>query len=162
MRLPSWLKKAEAFTAAAAGPTRSDTYLVNVQIAHPTTGRMVNYGTFDKMTGGELSAGATSYRPGGMQPPVSLGGQKTTSNVTVSRLYRLGRDHDVVAQLLASAGKSDMVVTKHPLDIEGNAYGRPIVYRGNLDRVKTPDVDSESSAAGLLELEMVVDGYPTQ
>jgi hypothetical protein len=145
----------------AGGPTRQDTYNVNVQIEHPTSGQMLDYGTWDKMSGGGLSSSATSYRPGGMAPPVSLGGQKVTANVTVSRLYRLGRDHDVVAQLLASVGKSRMVVSKQPLDIEGNVYGRPIVYRGTLDRVTPPEVDSESSTAGLLELEMVVDGYPT-
>lgn len=161
MQLPSWLKSATGFVAAAGGPTRSDTYLLNVQIQHPVSGHMLNYGTFDKMTGGELTSSATSYRPGGMQPPVSLGGQKTTANVTVSRLYRLGRDHDVIQQLIDGVGKSDMVVTKQPLDIEGSAYGKPIVWRGTLDRVKSPDVDSEASTAGLLELEMVVEGYPS-
>jgi hypothetical protein len=132
-----------------------------VQIAHPTNGNMLNYGVFDKLTGGGLSSSATSYRPGGMAPPVSLGGQRVTANVVVSRLYRLGRDHDVVGQLLDSVGKSDMVISKQPLDIDGNVYGRPIVYKGVLDRVTAPEVDSEGNAAGLIELEMVVEGYPT-
>jgi voltage-gated potassium channel Kch len=161
MRLPDWLKSAEAFSMAAGGPTRSDTYLLNVQIQHPVSGNMINYGTFDKMTGGELSSGATQYNPGGMAPPVSLGGRKTTSNVVVSRLYRLGRDHDVIQQILDGVGKSRMVVTKQPLDIEGNTYGKPIIFQGVLDRCKEPEVDSETSTAGLLELEMVVEGYPT-
>jgi hypothetical protein len=145
----------------AGGPTRQDTYAVNVQIAHPSNGNMINYGVWDKMSGGALSSGAASYNPGGMQPPVSLGGRRTVANVTVSRLYRLGRDHDVVQQLLDGVGKSAVIVTKQPLDIEGNIYGRPIVYKGVLDRVSPPDVDSESSTAGLLEIEMVVEGYPT-
>lgn len=145
----------------AGGPTRQDTYSVTVLIKHPTSGSMINYGVFDKMSGGALSAGATSYNPGGMQPPVSLGGKKVTSNVTVSRLYRLGRDHDIVQQLLDSVGKSDMTIVKQPLDIDGNVYGRPITYKGKLDRVAAPDVDSESSTAALIELEMVVEGYPT-
>lgn len=161
MRLPNWLKSAEGFTAAVGGPTRSDTYRLNVQVEHPVSGAMINYGTWDKMTGGELSASSTSYRPGGMGAPVSLGGQKTTANVTVSRLYRLQRDHDVAQQLLDGVGRCRMVVTKQPLDIEGNTYGKPLVYTGTLDQVKTPDVDSESSAAGLIELQMVVEGYPT-
>lgn len=145
----------------AGGPTRSDTYSVTILIAHPTNGNMINYGVWDKMSGGQLSAGATSYSPGAMQPPVSLGGKKVTSNVTVSRLYRLGRDHDVVQQLLDSVGRSAMTVVKQPLDLDGNVYGRPITYKGKLDRVTPPDVDSESSTAALLELEMVVEGYPT-
>lgn len=163
MRLPKWLKSAARFTMAASdgGPTRADTYSVNVRVQHPVSGAMINYGVFDKMTGGDLSASSTSYRPGGMQPPISLGGQKTTAAVTVSRLYRLARDHDVIQQLLDGVGKSDMVVTRQPLDIDGNTYGKPLVWTGTLDSVKVPDVDSESSAAGLLELGMVVDGYPS-
>lgn len=159
--LPAWLKSADGFSAAAGGPTREDTYLLNVQIEHPVTGNMLNYGTFDKMTGGELSASATQYRPGGMGPPISLGGHKSTTNVTISRLYRLERDHSNCQQLLNGVGRCKMVVTKQPLDIEGNTYGKPIVWAGVLDRVKFPDVDSESQGAGLLEIEMVVEGYPT-
>jgi cytochrome P450 len=96
-----------------------------------------------------------------MAPPVSLGGQRTTANVVVSRLYRLARDHDVVQQLLDGVGKSKMIVTKQPLEIEGGAYGKPIVYTGVLDRCTPPEVDSEATGAGLIELEMVVEGYPT-
>ena len=163
MHLPKWLKSATGFSMAAGGPTRSDTYLLNVQIEHPVSGAMINYGTFDKMTGGELSASTTSYRPGGMAPPVSLGGSKTTANVVVSRLYRLERDHSNCQQLLDGVGRCKMLVIRQPLDIEGNAYygGKPITWSGVLDRVKFPDVDSESVTAGLLELEMVVEGFPS-
>lgn len=160
-KLPSWLKSAAGFSAAAGGPTRSDTYLLNVQVEHPRTGAMINYTIWDKMTGGELTASTTSYRPGGMGPPISLGGQKTAANITVSRLYRLARDHDKVQDLLDGVGRSKMIVTRQPLDIEGNAYGKPIVWRGVLDGVKVPDVDSESSTAGIIELTMVVEGYPS-
>jgi hypothetical protein len=55
----------------------------------------------------------------------------------------------------------DVVVSIQRLDIHANAYGKPIVYTGILKRVKTPDVDSESSAAGMLELEVIVDGEPS-
>lgn len=159
--IPDWLKSAEGFSAAVGGPTRQDTYLVNVQLLNVTTNRMVNLGTWDKMTGGGLTAGATSYRPGGMAPPISLGGNPTTANVVVSRLYRLGRDHDIVQQLYDGVGKAKMVVTKQPLDLNGVTYGRPIVYHGVLDRVTAPEHDSEATGAGLLELEMVVEGFPT-
>lgn len=155
-------KSAEGFIAAAAvGPTRQDTYLVNVQIENIRTGRMVNHGTWDKLTGGGLSASSTSYRPGGMAPPVSLGGVRTTANVVVTRLYRLQRDHDVVQTLLDGVGRADMIVTKQPLNLDGVPYGRPIVYKGTLDRCTPPEHDSEQTGAGLIELEMVVEGYPT-
>lgn len=143
------------------GPTRVDTYAINVQITDPVTGRMQNLGTWDKMTGGGLSASSTSYRPGGMGPSISLGGPKTTANIVVSRLYRLQRDHDNVQTWLNGVGKSDMIVTKQPLDLQGNAYGKPIVYHGTVERVTPPEVDSEASTAGLIEIEMVPEGYPT-
>jgi hypothetical protein len=140
---------------------RSDTYTVNVRIAHPTTGAMINYGVFDKVTGGETDSGVTSKRPGGFAQSLALGGPKTVSNLVLSRGYRLARDHDVVQQLLNSVGRCQVVVSIQPLDINANAYGKPIVYTGILKRVKTPDVDSESSAAGMLELEVIVDGEPS-
>lgn len=143
------------------GPTRQDTYLLNVQIRNPVSGTMVNYGKWDKMTGGEVDSDETKYYEGGMVPPTSLGGRKTVGNITVSRLYRLGRDHDVVQKIFDAVGKSDMIVTKQPLDLDGNVYGRPIVYKGTLKRCTPPEVDSESSSAGLLELEMTVEGFPT-
>jgi len=146
----------------AGGPTRSDTYLLNVHVedvADP--GSLINLGTWDKMTGGGQSASSTQYRPGGMAPPVSLGGLVSVANVVVSRLYRLARDHDHVQRLLNGVGKANMVVSKQPLDIDGNVYGKPIVYHGILDRCTPPEVDSEAANAGLIELEMVVEGYPT-
>lgn len=145
------------------GPTRADTWLINVQIEHPTNGNMLNYGTWDKVTGGGLDSDEATYRPGGMAPPVSLGGAKTVDNLVVSRLYRIGRDHAVVQQMFDSVGKCDMIVSKQPLDIEGNVEPgvKPIVYSGTLKRVTPPDVDSTSTDPALLELEMVIEGYPT-
>lgn len=145
----------------AGGPTRQDTYSINVSIEHPVSGAMINYGVWDKMSGGAVDSNETKYMPGGMAPPISLGGTKTVDNVVVSRLYRLGRDHDVIQQIIDSVGKSQMVVTKQPLDLNGVSYGRPIVYQGTLKRCTPPEVDSEASGAGLVELEMTVEGYPT-
>lgn len=143
------------------GPTRQDTYAVTVSVVHPQTGALQNLGIWDKFSGGEIDSDVTQYYPGGMAPPVSLGGRKTVGNVTVSRLYRLERDHDRIQMLVDSVGKSAMVVSKQPLDINSNVYGRPIVYRGTLKRCTPPEVDSEASGAGMLELEMTVDGFPT-
>lgn len=145
----------------AGGPTRQDTWLVSVQVQDMATGNMMDLGVFDKMTGGDLDSADTPYRPGGMGPPISLGGPKTTNNITVSRLYRLNRDHTKMAKLNAAAGGGRMTVAKQPLDIEGNIFGKPIVWTGRLKTVKSPDVDSEASAAALLELEMTVEGYPS-
>jgi len=149
--------------ASPGGPTRQDTYTINVQLEEPGGGNMIDLGTFDKMTGGAVDSEDTKYYPGGMGPPISLGSRKSVDNITVSRLYRLDRDHDVAWKQIERAGKSDAIVTKHPMDINGNIWpGKPLVYRGTVKRVSFPEVDSESSTAGLIEIEIIVDGFPTQ
>jgi len=144
-------------------PTRQDTWLIKVQVQHPTTGNWIDYGTWDKMTGGAKQAQATVYHPGGMKDPISLGGKPSTTNVVVSRLARVYQDMQNISQLLDAVGSSGMKVTRVPLDFEGNTFDDiPIMtYTGKLDRVSVPDIDSEGNAATLLELEMVVEGYPT-
>jgi hypothetical protein len=146
----------------SGGPTRQDTYAIHVHIIAPGSDHLIDFGVWDKMTGGQVDSDETRYNPGAMGPPVSLGGRKTVENVTVSRLYRLVRDHGEAHRFINWAGRARMVVTKRPMDIEGNAYfgSPPIVYRGTLKRVQFPEVDSESSAAGLIELEMTIEGYP--
>src|SRR5580765_3601646 len=142
------------------GPTRQDTHTINVSIVNPNTGVMEDYGIWDKWSGGEVDSDETKYNPGAMAPPVSLGGRRTTGNVTISRLYRLHRDHLKVQKLLDAAGRSKAVIKRTPMDIRGNAFGHPIVYNATLKRVTPPDLDSEQSGAALLELEFTIDGFP--
>lgn len=113
---------------------------------------------FDKFSGGVASAEETKYKPGGMRPQRSLGGSSTIDNVTVSRLYELARDHDLVRWLRSRVGKAQMTVAKQPLDVDGNPWGKPDVYTGKLQRVTAPDHDSESSSAALFELEISTEG----
>jgi hypothetical protein len=146
-----------------SGPTRADTWDVTVQVEdvrHPNR-IMLNLGTWDKRGGGQVDSEEYKYPPGAMQQTVSLGGRKNTDNVTVSRLYRLVRDHsNLVQKLINGAGKARMTVSQQPLDVNGNAFGQPIVWRGTLKRVTPPEHDSESSDAALIELEMTVEGEP--
>jgi len=115
-------------------------------------------GTFDKLSGGEIDSEETTYKPGAMAPRISLGGSVNVGNVTVSRLFDLDRDGQIVHWLIGRAGKGDCVVSKQTLDVDGNAYGRGITYRGRLKQVNPPEVDSESSDAALLELEITPSG----
>ena len=135
--------------------SREDQYSVSVVIDG------TDYGIFDKCEGGEVSAEDLKYRPGGLAPAVSLGGGKTTANITISRLYDLVRDHQRTSTLFDKVGKGQCVVMKQPLDVDGNAFGRPITYRGTLTRATPPNADSESNNAGMLELEVSVTGQPS-
>lgn len=160
--LTAFLALVAAVFASRGGPTRQDTYAITVTVFRPDNPSIpLIKGVWDKMSGGEVDSAESKYHPGAMGDPISLGGRKTAGNVTVSRLYRLGRDHDAMQSLINAVGKSKVTISKQPLDLDANVYGSPIVYNGTLKRVSPPDVDSETSEAGIIELEVTVDGYPT-
>lgn len=150
----------------AEGPTRADTYdvTVSVQDVNNTTQLvMMNLGTWDKRGGGAIDSEETRYNPGGMAPAVSLGGRKTVENVTVSRLYRIVRDHtDITQRLIDGVGRARMEVRQLPLEISSKKGTglRPIIWEGTLKRCTVPEHDSESNDAALIELEMTVEGEP--
>lgn len=128
--------------------SRSDQYNVTVELDRS------DLGTFDKLTGGEKDSEESKYRPGNMGEPISLGGYTSVGNVTVSRLYKLERDYPLTANLLNRVGKGAVMVAKQSLDVDGNPYGKAIIYRGILKAVTLPEHDSESSDAALIELEI--------
>jgi len=143
------------------GPTREDTFRVNVKVEHPFTHQMEDFGVWDKLDGGAIDSEDTKYYPGGMEDPVSLGGRKTTDNVTLGRLYRLERDHAHLNALIVGASKSKVMIIKHSLDIDGNVFGSPLVYNGKLKRVTPPTHDANASGAAQVEIEVTIDGFPT-
>lgn len=120
-----------------------------------------NLGTFDVLSGGETDTDELTYKPGGMAPAISLGGTTTVGAVVVSRLYRLDRDHLMIHRLLERVGVGDVVINKQPLDVDGNAFGKPLVYRGKLKRISPPEVDSTSTDAATIELEITPAGRVT-
>lgn len=121
----------------------------------------VDLGVWDKLSGGEVDSEETKYKPGNMGQHVSLGGSVEVGNVTVSRLYTLAffqAGNDLIHWLVGRTGKGQCVVNRQPLDIDGNAYGRPLVYQGTLKTVTPPEIDSESNDAALIELEITPAG----
>ena len=132
--------------------SRQDQYAVSVTIDG------VNTGIWDKLTGGEVDSEETKYKPGAMAKEVSLGGSVNTGNVTVSRLYVLPRDHTSIKGWLNRVGKAPVTVSKQSLDTDGNVFGDPLVYSGILKMVTPPEVDSESSDAALVEIEVSTSG----
>ena len=131
---------------------RQDEYNVTVTV----DGR--DLGTFDKFTGGEIDSEELTYKPGAMGPRISLGGSVNIGNVTVSVLYRLETIHAAVHWLISRVGKAAVTITKQPLDVDGNAWGKPLTYQGKLKQINPPEHDSESNDAALLELEMTPAG----
>jgi hypothetical protein len=131
---------------------REDQYDIRVSVDG------TNLGTWDVFTGGDLDTTELVYKPGAMAPQISLGGIVTVNQAIVNRLYQLSRDHLQVHWLLSRVGKGAMVISKQPLDPDGNAYGKPIVYKGVLKRCTPPAVDSNSTNPAVIELEMTPHG----
>jgi hypothetical protein len=109
-----------------------------------------DFGIWDKLEGAEIDSEELQYKPGNMGAQISLGGSVQVGEITVSRLYVLNRDHDSIHWLISRVGKGSATVNKQPLDVDGNAYGRPLVYTGKIKTVTPPEVDSEGSDAALL------------
>ena len=133
--------------------SRQDQYNVTVSV-----GGIGNLGTFDKMTGGEADSDEQKYSPGGMAPPVSLGGAVDMGTVVLERLYVLERDSPIIHQLIAAAGVASITASKQSLDTNRVPYGRPLVYTGTLKQVAPPDHDSTSSDPAILHLEFTPTG----
>jgi hypothetical protein len=134
--------------------TRQDTFALRVTL------NGVSLGIWDKKTGGDLDSEATLYNPGAMMTQLNLGGRKTSANVSVQRLYDRFDDHDKINTLLAAVGHGAVSIAQRPMDEDGNEYGKSIIWNGTLKRVLIPDVDSESTTAAQVEIEVVVKGYP--
>lgn len=136
-------------------PTRQDTWSIIVKFRGNTIG------FFDKKSGGAVDSEDTKYYPGDMADPISLGGRKTTDNVTLQRIYDGNDDHEIIGELMEGVGRANVTVTQRPKDPDGNSFGKRITYDGKLKRVLPPETDSESSSAALLEIEVAPIGTPS-
>jgi hypothetical protein len=135
-------------------PTRQDTWTLWVHLeGNPT-------GVWDKRTGGDLDSEETKYSPGGMNPQLSLGGRHVPSNVVLQRIYDRIADHAIMQDWLDAVGHGAVDVFTVPMDPNGNVYGPAIAHHGKLKKVAFPDVDSESSTAALMEIEVSIGSDP--
>jgi hypothetical protein len=114
-------------------------------------------GVWDTLSGGDSDSEETKYKPGGMQPEVSLGGPRSIGNITLSRL--LGKpDWDYMRKMMNRTGQAKCIVSRQPLDTDGNPWGRPMTYRGILKAVMPGGTDSNSSGAQTWEIEISTEG----
>lgn len=114
-------------------------------------------GDWDKMEGAESDSEDTLYRPGAMAPAISLGGQSTVAAATISRLYDINRDPGIVHMLRAKTGKGRVTIVKQPLAVDGSAFARAESFTGILKTVTSPEYDSESDDAAMIELQVTLD-----
>jgi hypothetical protein len=115
-------------------------------------------GVWDTMSGGKLAASVTKHREGGMGPSVAYAGNANTDDVTLVRTFKRGRDTELWPFIKGRCGKGRCVISKQPLDEDGNAFGRPHVFTGLLSEVEGPEVDSDSEDRAIITLTIVTDG----
>lgn len=114
--------------------------------------------SWDATTGGDIDSDETKYRPGGMAKQISLGGNRTVANITVSKLLVEATDWAVLKTVQARVGRgAPMSVIRQPLDIDGNPFGDRLTYTGTLKTIIPPDHQSDGSAAGLWQAALSVD-----
>jgi hypothetical protein len=133
---------------------RQDTWVIRVTLLGNSLG------IWDKKTGGELDSDEVKYYPGGMNDQISLGGRVTPANVVLQRLYDGVDDHQDINVILGAVGHGVVTVSQTPMDQNGHPYGDSIFWHGILKRVLVPDVDSEATAAAMIEIEVSTDSPP--
>lgn len=102
----------------------------------------VPLGEFTGFSGGELTSASVKGPRGAGQADVARGGRQSVGDVTITR----EDDGAVDIKWLASRrGKAPMVVTRTPLDDDGNPKAaKSITYTGKLRDVNPGDADSRS------------------
>ena len=114
-----------------------------------------------KAEGGEISGDATEVWDGGAEQPDYIGGRAMTSNLTVTKPYRPGRDAARLREMARQVMKLRTTVTLQDTDADliGGVYGPPDVYANCLlVRVKMPEAEAGSSDVDEIELEFATSG----
>lgn len=118
-------------------------------------------GSFITHAGGQSSGEPGKIRPGANETEVIFANPKTYDNVTLTKLY----DDYLRSKrtwLDSQVNKGRMVVSAQPLDADGNPFGSPDVFRGQLIRFTTPDSDANATgdgSASIATFEMSVESW---
>lgn len=100
--------------------------------------------SWDKASGGEITADNQTYNPGGMAPQVVAGGLRKRGPITVERVWSDSLIKKFVA-LDGAAGIQKATVSLTPLHADRSVVTTPITYTGVVESVTRPQSDSSSS-----------------
>lgn len=133
---------------------RTDQSRIQVSVAGITLDSV----SWDKLDGGDNVAPSTQHLPGGMQPPVELGGVPKRNPLTIERAW----SDTLIAAYKAldnGAGKLPVTASYTVLDANGNPVpGATITYTGVLLETARPGYDSSSNSEAMLKLTVGLNG----
>lgn len=126
---------------------RKDTFRVEA-----TVEGIGSLGVCRAQDGGDIESEETKVRPGGMGAEISLGGARSRNAMTL-KFWNNEYVESLTPALERAAGSADAVISRVPLDADGNPNGRGRTFTGVLRNVKMPEYDADSNDASELELE---------
>lgn len=106
-----------------------------------------NLGAFATFAGGEVQSDTVPDRSPGVEYPEAAGGEKTISDVTVTRRIKLGRDTPELRRYLRGlVGVTNaMVVAQRENDANGNPLATGDTYTGTLSTMTPAESDLNST-----------------
>ena len=127
---------------------RTDQAHIHVAVAGVT----IDSVSWDKFEGGNLTVESQMYNPGGMVPAVAMGGKRSRSPATISRVWSDALYAAYVA-LDNAAGIAAVTCSYQLLAADRQTpVGTTITYTGILGNVTRPGYDSMTSTPAMLAI----------
>lgn len=140
---------------------RQDQFAIHFSVTDPDSGAHVNLGIWDKADGGDVDSTETKYRPGAGAEEITIGGAKTTGNLTIHRLCNRDVDGVDIARWMRWAGRARCTASIQYLTPNYDATGGPaLVYSGQIKKVTPPAPDSTAQGPAIVAIEISVAGLP--
>lgn len=131
-----------------SGETVSSQRAFKVEVS-PTLGACTG------MTGGAVQQPSSKFYQGGAATPELVRGRRVISDVTVTKGFKAARSPQLIQSLIKAMNSTVFKIVKQPLDEDGIAVGRALVYTGCRLVTVTPPAYNEQSDADAATLEFV-------
>lgn len=111
------------------------------------------YNVFETWSGGDGTAAAVKWRPGGSTRETQRGGNVTFSDIKISRTWNPKVDQPFLDLMRNQVGLGLFQLSKQNLDARGAAIGSPELWNNCLlIGVVAPEAESGSDDRGMIEL----------
>lgn len=120
-------------------------------------GMTLDLGVFDTFTGGAKKGETVKHRAGNMGDSEAVGGVSSRDDFTVSRRYRLERDHPNRKKLDALVNIGRVTCVRQKLNPDKTPFGDPDTYTGIMSGFVMPDHDSDEVAKAMFSIEVNAD-----